>query len=102
MPTTLLLGNTAVVESVRGDDGELRRTARSELGNQITTVSFPDDMGFTDRLRAVESAWPFHSDDPPEWVECDDDDALAQLVARAFSSGDHECRVGRPRGWKEN
>lgn len=104
MPTVLLLGNTAPVDSVRGADDELTRTSRPDLGNRITTVSLPEDapMPPSEVLRSVRDLWPWHSDaDGPEWVECDDDEALAGVVAAEFTTPDHACSVGRPKGWEE-
>lgn len=102
MPT-LTLGNTAPVEVVKIEDGEdvrEQRTARPDLGNTLTTVSFPDGWDLGEQLKAVGDLWPYHSDDPPEWVESDDA-LLAEVVARNFTSDEHSCRVGRPSGWRE-
>lgn len=104
MALTITLGNTAVVASTQDDEtGEVIRTKRGDLGNQTTTVEFPDNLdGQTEvQLAHVVDLWSYHSDaDGPEWVETDDD-LLAQLVARRFTSDSHTCRVGRPKGWKE-
>lgn len=100
---SLLLGNTAVVEVIKTEDGKNvteTREKRPGLGNQITTVEFAPGLNLAEKLAAVESLWPSHSDDPPEWVESDDD-KLAAVVAAQFTADDHECRVGRPSGWKE-
>lgn len=99
----LLLGNTAVVEVIKTEDGKKvteTRETRGELGNQITAVDFAPGLNLAEKLAAVESLWPSHSDDPPEWVEADDDQ-LASVVAAQFTTDDHKCRVGRPSGWKE-
>lgn len=98
---SLTLGNTAPVEVVKGGkDGKTeKRVSRSDLGQTTTVVSFPDGWSLDEQLRAVSHAWPYHSDDPPKWVESEDD-LLAQVVARSFSTGGHECRVGRPKGWR--
>lgn len=109
MADVLLLGNTAVVEVIKteeiDDNGTVtsvteERVKRPKLGNQITTVEFVPGMKLSEKLAAVESLWPKHSDDLPEWVESDDS-ALAGVVADQFTTDDHECRVGRPSGWKE-
>lgn len=98
--TIITLGNTAPIEVVKADDGSEDRVDRSDLGNTTTTVSFPDGWDLNEQLQAVGNLWSYHSDDPPEWVESDDD-LLAQVVARNFTSDGHECAVGRPSGWKE-
>jgi hypothetical protein len=108
MPTTILLGNTAPVESVRIEDPEtgdsvVERNDRSDLGNTITTVTLPDDppMKLVEVLQAVQNLWPWHSDaDGPEWVESDDS-VLAGHIADHFTTDTHESVVGRPKGWKE-
>jgi hypothetical protein len=92
MEITLLLGNTSVLE-----DGQ-----PVDLGNRITEVKFPEGYPAADQLPAIKDLWPSHSDAGPEWVECDDDPLLAQMVARTFTTPDHECVVGRPKGWKES
>lgn len=73
---------------------------RGDLGNQICTMSFPEDWDLVDVLTAARSMWPFQSNDLPEWVEAEDE-ALAESVASLFRTGDHECVVGRPEGWEE-
>ena len=107
--TTLLLGNTAVVEVRTNEDpktGERlpdERIDRSDLGNRTTTVRFPQDVPLDTRVQHVRELWPYHSDaDGPEWVESDDDPLLAELVARNFTTETHTCTVGRPKGWKED
>lgn len=104
MGITLLLGNTNVVEVEKKEakDGSVTevRHARGELGNRITTVSFPDDFNIAEQLAAVNGLWSYHSDDPPEWVESDDE-TLSSLVAHNYTTDDHACRVGRPKGWEE-
>lgn len=105
------------------------RVDRSDLGNKITTFNFPDefapdrdleaiqgDARHAARIRAlpddqkpfylhaeaVEDAWwKGHSNDPPEWVESDVE-PLAKLVASRFTLGDHQCAIGRPKGWEED
>lgn len=114
--TTVLLGNTAVVEverTMRVDDtGEpIRdendqlivdtiRHSRTELGNQITTVVFPVGTSYQEAVANVDHLWPYHSDDGPEWVEAEDQ-ALAQKIAAHFTTESHSCQVGRPEGWEE-
>lgn len=128
----LLLGNTSVVQAfqIREDEepkrvldahglskrpnnakdvgvgtaGELR-VDRSDLGNRITEVLIPDGTPLFDALRDVIATWPLHSDaDGPEWVESPDGDEeeIASLIARHFTNDDHECAVGRPKGWVED
>lgn len=105
--TTVLLGNSAVVQVLprEGDDGERladERVDRSDLGNRTTTVRFPTDVPFEERIAQVRQLWPYHSDaDGPEWVESDDT-TLAEVIASAFTTDSHTCRVGRPKSWKED
>lgn len=105
----LKLGNTAVVEvfkerdpksEIEGAEKEVR-VERSDLGNQITNVNFPEGTPDDEMLVHVRQLWPYHSDaDGPEWVECEDEH-LANSVARMFTNETHECQVGRPSGWQE-
>lgn len=63
-------------------------------GNSITTFIVPDDVGALEAIRTVADTWtPYHSDDPPEWVESDND-VVADGVAEHFG-----CKVGRPKKW---
>ncbi len=104
MATTVILGNTDVIESRQDPEtGETQRTPMPRLGNQVTTVEFPDNTdGHAEiQLAQIVDLWPYHSDaDGPEWVETDDD-LLGQLIARRFTTDTHKCQVGRPKGWKE-
>jgi len=104
MALTITLGNTSVVASSQDEEtGEVIREKRGDLGNQITTFEFPDNIdGQTEiQLAHVVDAWPYHSDaDGPEWVESEDE-LLAQLIARRFTTDSHKCQVGRPKNWKE-
>jgi hypothetical protein len=106
MPTSLSLGNVSVLESTRDENDDVVKTPRRDLGNQITSVEFPDGMSLVDQIKAVADLWPYHSDDPPEWVESDNT-ALAQVIAANFTwpSDDersaHTCSVGRPKQWEE-
>lgn len=130
MPTTLLLGNTAPVLSVKQADDTVTRTSMPEAGNQVTTVQFPDgalqaeaagralgtnndpmlvligrslkgdDKAYALALRDVQDLWfGAHSDDPPEWVECDDPE-FARVVADYFRLWGGDPVVGRPEGWE--
>lgn len=126
MATTILLGNTAVVEVIKrprretdppemaSNGTELRdgveveivsdRIQRGDLGNRITTVEFPDELDgdLETQLGHIRHLWPYHSDtDGPEWVESADD-LLAGAVARVFTTAAHECVVGRPTDWAED
>ncbi len=101
---TLQLGNTAPVEIVKTETGRKvtqSRKKRGDLGDQVTTVSFPAGMDLAEQLAAVTSLWESHSDEPPQWADSDDG-LLAEVVARKFTTGDHECVVGRPKSWKES
>lgn len=126
MATVILLGNTAVVEVIKRprretDPPEMAtagteiregveveivadRVTREDLGNRITNVEFPDDLDgdLGTQLGHVQHLWPYHSDaDGPEWVETHDD-LLAAAIARVFTTGSHECVIGRPEGWAED
>lgn len=110
MSVTVLLGNTAVAEVHRVDKDKLERKTRSDLGNQVTRVSFPDDppVRTSEALTTIRDLWPWHSDsDGPEWVEVENDEdgaageRLAALIADEYTVDGHVCKVGRPKSWKE-
>lgn len=109
MATRLLLGNTQVIEVLVIEDPQThepideQRVSRSDLGNQVTYVEFPDDLdGQTDeQLVHLRALWSAHSDAPPAWIESPDDSMLATVAAAVFSTPDAPCPVGRPDGWQE-
>lgn len=100
MPT-LNLGNASVVESYKPDPGtnETKLKRRKDLGRQVTTMQLNEVDG-DDRpsrsmnLTLVKRFWSEHSDQPPAWVD-GDDDLLNALVADEFG-----CDIGRPKNWK--
>src|SRR4051812_20010371 len=102
-----------------------QRVERGDLGAQVCTVEIPDDHVSDADLEAIAGHprwgarlrglppeqqrfylhrelvddlwWTGHSNDPPEWVECDAEPALAQLISDHFTTATHKCKVGRPR-----
>jgi hypothetical protein len=84
---------------------------RPDLGSQITEISLPDSNwlpGFAPRMghphserapkpseavRLINELWPYHSDELPEWVECEDE-AFAQAISDELGIPTH-----RPEGW---
>lgn len=101
MPT-VMFGNESVLEPYKPDpDVNIIKTRpRPELGRQVTTMflvetdineqpSLPMNVAMAVRF------WANDSDQPPSWVECPENDLLAQVIAQHFG-----CPVGRPKKWK--
>lgn len=105
------LGNPAAKHSVTRNG----RTTHEDLpGRRITTVNVPDSYTTLEMLAAItapDGVWNNHTrgdtvdDVTPDWVDCvvagDDELAergrlLAQMIGAQLG-----CRVGKPRGWKE-
>lgn len=81
--------------------------AEGDGGNAVTYFQVPKSDSLDVALTTVRSVFgQYHSSDPPEWVECDEDALLAELIARAYtwdaddSRDKHTCKVGRPKSWK--
>lgn len=111
-PFMITLGNVSVLEPYKPDPDTdvISVQARPDLGQRVTTlllsetvpVRHPDGtlgpeeyLSRATNLAMVRHLWPFQSDQPPAWVE-GDDDLLVQMVAEDFG-----VRVGRPKSWKE-
>jgi hypothetical protein len=98
----LRFGNTSVIEGYKPDQGtnEVLYRSREDLGSQTTTMSLNEVDVDDNPSRAMNLAlavrfWGQESDNPPAWVE-GDDELLVSLVADHFG-----CPVGRPKSWKE-
>lgn len=102
----ITLGNAHVIEVFKKDDGleptpdNIEIVDRADLGQQVCTMNLNEVDG-DDRpsramnLNCVVRMWPFQSDQPPAWVD-GDDELLVALVAEHF-----ECPAGRPKNWQE-
>lgn len=59
-------------------------------GNSVTTFVIPDGVGTIEALTTVVDVYnPYHSDDPPEWVESSSS-ALAETLAEHYTYGEEE------------
>jgi hypothetical protein len=96
MPT-IQLGNTAVLEPFKPDEGtnETEYRKRADLGQRVTTISIPAGWDLEETLRTVRLLWGNVSQEAPAWVEADD-----ELVQRAVGDA-LGCDEGRPKNWKE-
>ena len=108
MPTlsaTLWFGNSSVIEEVKIDPdldaspGNVKYLNRSDLGNQVTTMSMNEVDGDGNWSREINSStakllWSKHSDKPPAWI-VGTDELLVALLADHYG-----CPVGRPKSWK--
>ena len=101
MPT-VLLGNESVLEPYKPDQGtdETKVRVREDLGRRVTTMSLNEVDGDDNPSRAMNLAmvirlWGLHSNEPPAWVD-GDDDLLTALIADHYG-----CETGRPKNWKE-
>jgi hypothetical protein len=100
----LRFGNESVIEHVKADEGTNTSTPepRPDLGNRVTSMNLNEVDGDDNPSRAMNlqmavRLWTMHSNTAPAWVESDDDDLLAQLVADHFNT-----KVGRPKSWTED
>jgi hypothetical protein len=94
----IALGNSAVIEAVKTDEttDAIERVARPDLGQQVTTFNVPDNVGIGEALQTVAKVFAsHHSDEPPAWVESDDED-FASALSKQFN-----CPIGRPNDWEE-
>jgi hypothetical protein len=102
----LHLGNVSVIEEIKLDPdldsspGNVEYKNRAELGKRTTTMMLNEVDGDDRPSRAMNLTlaarfWGKHSDQPPAWVD-GDDELLIQLVADYYG-----CRIGRPKNWKE-
>lgn len=102
----LYLGNESVIEKIKKDPAlddapdNVEYRDRADLGKRVTSMNLNEVDGDDKPSRAMNLTlaarfWPDHSDKPPAWVE-GDDDLLVQLVADHF-----DCKIGRPKSWKE-
>lgn len=64
----------------------------------ITTI-FANESNRLDSLTAVRNLWPTQSDEPPAWVE-GEDERLIEDIADLFSDENHTCEIGRPEDWE--
>lgn len=101
MPT-VLLGNESVTEPYKPDEGtdETLIRPRADLGRRVTAMNLNEVDGVDNPSRGMNLTlairfWAQHSDQPPAWVESDDD-LLAALIADHYG-----CELGRPENWKE-
>lgn len=102
----VVLGNTAPLNARKPDPAsDAVETSPLEIDNgrednwTETTFVVPADRAIDAALAEIRSAWTRnHSDDSPAWVESDDP-VLAQFIARAWATPDHEVLVGKPKGW---
>lgn len=89
---TVLLGNT-------------NPTSDAVDGNAVTQFVTPDGTKRLEAVTSITKAYDeYHSVDPPEWVESDDE-RLAEDIAEHYTweADDdreaHTCVVGRPSDW---
>lgn len=92
--TTITLGNVSVLECTRDEDDVIVRTLRPDLGQQVFTMMFPESWTLLEMFKGVVDAWPFHSPQPPGWVD-GDDEQLNGLVAAQWG-----CQIGQPKSWR--
>lgn len=107
----VLLGNTHPMEGRRNEEGDVEQasikrrlgiTARDKEGPDGTITTFhlvPSDPLMEQFATVVRAYAEYHSQDPPEWVECENK-LLEQSIAQHFTKDGHECVQGRPKGWR--
>lgn len=97
---TVLLGNTAPIETVRPNPAvDVYEKIDLPVAAAITTYRIPDDVKLAEAIKTVSDTFnEYHSHDLPEWVESDDP-VLAQALAQQFTTEEHSCVVGRPDTW---
>jgi hypothetical protein len=104
MPT-VFLGNVCVTVPPEGAHAvvhagdvlpvaPLGTVIRTDLGQQVTTASPPEDVSTDEQVLAVAAFFAHQSTKPPAWVESDDPE-LAAACAEHFG-----CPVGSPENWK--
>lgn len=86
------------VDEDRGLVGVHRRAPID--GVSVTRFVPPESMGLIEAVNTLLTVYASdHSDDPPEWVYCEQDPAIASAVADHFRRQGHEIEVGIPADW---
>lgn len=100
------LGNTTTDVSMAPyyNDAEEAELALSTNNDRVLSMIGRElaleDRRFALGVKDIEDLWwGNHSNDPPEWIESDDED-FARVLAAHFSSPGHACVVGRPDDWQ--
>lgn len=83
----IYLGNSAVLQSVRHDDGVLTSTERPDLAGAPTVIDAPDTDSLLDVLKNAADLWSYHSSENPTWLAAEN-----EMVARMLSE-QFKCEI---------
>lgn len=93
-----------VVDEAQGLVGtHLREPIVTEGANTVSVTRFvpPESMGLIEAVSTALNVYASdHSNDPPEWVSCEQDPVIATAIADHFSRQGHEVQVGIPEDWE--
>jgi hypothetical protein len=92
---TVTLGNVSHTALMSDPDTGVRTRYASTNITQSTTVLHTPEDGLYNQMRDVINLWHHESDQPPAWIESDDED-LASALRKHFSTG------ARPEGWEND
>lgn len=92
---TVTLGNVSHTALMSDPDTGLRtRYASTNITRSTTVVHTPEESLYA-QMRDVINLWHHESDQPPAWIEGDDDD-LVSAMRKHFGTGE------RPEDWEND